>query len=133
MFDYSKIDWNKYTPFTKLDLDKCEFRFKESDTQTLKVTVNAFMCNDVRLVCKEDDIFDGPFTLRLTRPLPLENVKSCSCYADDGFIIINEEVYRVAESDIDYFVSDFHGNPDEVHKNLLKHLYDYLVVFYGIN
>ena len=129
MFDYSKIDWKKNGDKTVLDLFACAFNLTEySNIFTFHII--SFSCNGVDLNCATDDIFNGPFTVKLDKPLHLTGLRDIKYDEEDATIAMNGEEYHIIDSDFVYFLGDFKATKEQAYGNLMKYLAEYIKIEY---
>lgn len=129
MFDYNKVDWKKYGGKTKIDIFSCVFNV-DDQSNTFTFHIIAFCCNGTDLNCSADDIFNGPFTVRLDKPLRLAGLKEVTYDEEEATLTLNSEIYHIVNSDFVYFLGDFQGDQRQAYGNLMKHLAQYIQTEY---
>ena len=102
----------------KLDFVDCSFTFQ--NTNIVKCYLNVVNCNGEPFNCMEK--YNNSFIIRFDKDLNLKNVKYVDFDEDNMAIIINNSIYYILESDLSYFVSDFHANFQEALGNLVQYI-----------
>lgn len=129
MFDYNKVDWKKYGGKVILDLFSCAFRI-DDQSNTFTFHIIAFCCNGTDLNCSADSIFNGPFTVRLDKPLRLAGLREVTYDEEEAILFLDGEQYRIVDSDFVYFLGDFQADKQQAYGNLMKHLAEYIRIEY---
>ena len=130
--DMNIVNWRKYGDHTKLNMCGCVFSLHDMpdrNTCEIKFRILNFECNDVFLVCKDHDICDGPFRIKLDESLNLNGapVQFAQWDAEDRTLQVNKRFYRIVDSDFCYFVSDFMGNEQKALDSVMTYFAQALV------
>lgn len=108
-----------------LDLFSCEFKL-EDDSSRVTFRITALNCNGADLDCMAEGIEEGPFYIRFDKPLNLKNIREIDYMEDEPILILDRIQYKIVNSDLDYFIEDFHADNQKTLCNLIKNLAYYI-------
>lgn len=96
---------------------------------TLQVKLDVISWNNTDIHVEAEDINAGPFTLRFNKDLPnLEEHTADIAEYDESSeeLNINDQIYRLIDTDLVYFISDLNGDEAKTIANLLNNFCEYL-------
>ena len=128
--DYSIIDWKKLGDHTILNMCGCIFSvqdYPDEDRSEIKFRILNFECNGVFLNCKDHNIMYGPFWIKLNHSLNIRAVIDATYNKEDRILYINNNPYKIIDTDFVYFIGDFHADEKQAIDSIMEYFVQDLI------